>query len=136
MALTKVVASAMPFHCTTELLMNLVPVAVSVNVAPPAAADDGEIADRAGSGFVVAALMVNVSGVDVPPPGVGVNTVTEAVPAVAMSPAGTAAVNCVALPKVVVRAVPFHCTTDVLMKFVPVKVNMKAGPPAVAEVGD
>ena len=80
--------------------------------------------------------MVNVSAPDVPPPGVGVNTVTEAVPAVAMSPAGTAAVNCVALPKVVTNAAPFHCTTELLTKFVPVTVSVKPAPPAVAEEGD
>ena len=62
-------------------------------------------------------------------------TVTEAVPAVAMSLAGTAAVNCVALPNVVTNAVPFHFTTEALMKLVPVTVNVKAAPAAVAEEG-
>lgn len=62
-------------------------------------------------------------------------TVTDAVPAVAMSLAGTAAVNCVALPNVVVSATPFQCTAEVLMKFVPVTVSVKAAPPALAEEG-
>src|SRR5271163_2900430 len=80
--------------------------------------------------------MVKVTAPDVPPPGVGLKTVTEAVPAVAMSPAGTAAVNCVPLTNVVVSPVPFHCTTETpLTKFVPVTVSVKPAPPAVAEVG-
>jgi hypothetical protein len=79
--------------------------------------------------------MVNVSAPEVPPAGVGVNTVTEAVPAVAMSLAGTAAVNCVALSGVVTSATPFHFTVEVLMKFVPVTVRVKPAPPAVAEEG-
>jgi hypothetical protein len=79
--------------------------------------------------------MLNVSAFDVPPPGVGLNTVTEAVPEVAMLLAGTAAVNCVALPIVVVSAALFHFTTEPLMKFVPVSASVKAAPPAVAEAG-
>jgi hypothetical protein len=38
-------------------------------------------------------LILKDSGLDVPPPGVGVNTVTDAAPAVAMSPALMAAVS-------------------------------------------
>lgn len=84
---------------------------------------------------IVKSPTVNVSALDVPPPGVGLKTVTEAVPVAAMSLAGTAAVNCVALPNVVTSAAPFHFTAEVLMKFVPVSVNVKAAPPAVAEEG-
>lgn len=88
-----------------------------------------------GTGLFAAALIVKVRAPDVPPPGVGLNTVTEAVPAAATSLTGTAAVNCVALPNVVVSATPFHFTAEVLMKFVPVRVSVKAAPPAVAETG-
>ena len=42
-------------------------------------------------------LIVKVRAFDVPPPGEGFTTVTEAVPAVAMSLAGTEAVNWVLL---------------------------------------
>ena len=80
-------------------------------------------------------MIVNVSALDVPPPGVGLKTVTDAVPAVAMSLAGTAAVNCVALSNVVTKPTPFHLTAEALMKFVPVTVSVKAAPPAVAEEG-
>jgi hypothetical protein len=66
------------------------------------------------------ALMVNVRAFEVTPSGspcdftVGagkaeaVNTVTAAVPAVAISAAVIAAVNCVEFTKVVARALPFH----------------------------
>src|SRR2546427_697916 len=81
-------------------------------------------------------LMVNVSAPEVPPPGVGENTGTEAVPAVAMSAAVIVARSWVALTKVVVRALLFHCTTDPLTKFVPFTVSVNATPPAFVLVGD
>ena len=52
-----------------------------------------------------------------------------------MSAAAIAAVSCVALTYVVVRFEPFHRTTELPMKFVPLTVSVKADPPAVAEVG-
>src|SRR2546429_10015921 len=79
--------------------------------------------------------MVNVSAPEVPPPGVGENTVTDAVPMVAMSPAVIAACSWVLLTNVVVRALLFHRTTDPLTKFVPFTVRVKAAPPAVGLVG-
>src|SRR5205823_212291 len=84
-----------------------------------------------GSGFV----MVNDCELDVPPPGAGLKIVTVAVPAAAMSAAEIAAVSCVAETYVVARSAPFHRTTALVTKFVPVTVSVKAGPPAVAEVG-
>lgn len=80
-------------------------------------------------------VMVKLSEFDVPPPGAGFTTVTAAVPEAAMSPAGIAAVNCVEFTKVVVRAVPFHCATELAMKFVPLSVSVNAAPPAPAEEG-
>jgi hypothetical protein len=143
-ALTNVVVRALPFTCATEVLMKLVPVNVIVNAAPPAPAEVGEIVVSVGTGF--GALMVNVKVFDVVPLGnpcgcagpkstVGVNTCTAAVPAVRISAAVIAAVSCVALTNVVVRLPPFHCTTEVLMKLLPFTVNVKAGPPDVAELG-
>jgi hypothetical protein len=44
-----------------------------------------------------ALLMVKVRALEVPPPGEGLTTVMEAVPAVAMSLADTEAANCVLL---------------------------------------
>ena len=60
---------------------------------------------------------------------------TAAVPLVAMSAAVIAAVNCVALTKVVVRFDPFHWTVEVLTKLVPYTVSVNAAPPAFAELG-
>lgn len=73
---------------------------------------------------------------DVPPPGVGLKTVTVVTPPVAMSDAGTAAVNCVALTNIVVSEVVFHFTTEVLTKLVPLTVKVNAAPPVIAEVGE
>ena len=56
---------------------------MSVNAPLPTAALLGEIELSVGAGL----LIVNVLAAEVPPPGVGLNTVTGAVPAVAMSAA-------------------------------------------------
>ena len=53
----------------------------------------------------------NDTAFDAPPPGAGLNTVTLAVPAVAMSANVIAAVSCVPLTYVVVRFSPFQRTT-------------------------
>jgi len=45
-------------------------------------------------------------------------------------------VSCVPLTNVVVRGAPFHCTTELETKLVPVTVNVKAAPPAVALLGE
>jgi hypothetical protein len=55
---------------------------------------------------------VRFTAFEVPPPGLGVTTVTAKLPALASCAAGTTAVNCVELPKVVVSAVPFNRTLD------------------------
>src|SRR6267142_5878670 len=73
---------------------------------------------------LVLAEIVNVWALDVPPPGAGLNTVTDAVPAVARSVAGMDAVSCDAETNIVVRLAPFHRTTDALMKFVPFTVSV------------
>jgi hypothetical protein len=64
------------------------------------------------------------------------STVTGTVPAVAMSLAEIDPVNWVLLMKLVVRALPFHCTTEPETKFVPVTVSVSAAPPAVALGGE
>ena len=70
-----------------------------------------------------------------PPPGVGLKTVTLAVPAEAMSAAGIDAVSWIDETYVVVRSVPFHLTSELEMKFVPFTVSVKPDPPAVADEG-
>src|SRR5690242_2912336 len=72
---------------------------------------------------------------EVPPPGVGVTTVTDAGPTAAMSAAGICAVSWVELTNVVGRAAPFQRTSEPCTKFDPVAVNVKIGPPAVAAFG-
>jgi hypothetical protein len=80
--------------------------------------------------------MEKVRALDVPPPGVGLITVTDAVPTVAMSLAGTEAVTFVPLRYVVVSPVPFQFTIDPETKSVPVTVSVNAAPPAMAVVGE
>ena len=89
------VVRAEPFHCTTESETKLLPVTDSVKPPPPAMAEVGLRAAEAGAGLG-AALMVITWGLEVPPPGVGLKTVTWGVPAEAMSSAEMAAVNWVA----------------------------------------
>ena len=107
------------------------PVTVSVNAPLPTAALLGEIEVAVGTGL----LIVNVLAAEVPPPGVGLNTVTKAVPAVAMSAAVICAWSWVLLTNVVIRFVPFQRITDVMAKFDPVAVSVKAAPPATTLVG-
>jgi hypothetical protein len=133
-ALTNVVVRATSAKFTTELATKFVPFTVRVTAAPPAAALVGEIVVIVGVGLV--AVMVNVKGSEVPPPGEGLVAVTAAVPAVAMAAAGIAAVNCVALTNVVVRATPAKFTTELATKFVPFTVRVKAAPVATALVGE
>jgi hypothetical protein len=85
----------------------LLPFTVRVKAGPPAVADEGLRLVVVGTGLL-AALIVKVWALEVPPPGAGVNTVTVAVPAVTMSEAVIAAVNWVEETYVVVRFAPFH----------------------------
>ena len=80
-------------------------------------------------------LTVNVNAPEVPPPGAGVKTVTEAVPTVAMSPAPIDACSCVALTKVVGRADPFHRTIEEDLKLLPLTLSVNDGPPETALAG-
>lgn len=132
--LTKVVVSGIPWipNCTTDVETKFVPLTVRVKAGPPAVALVGEIVAIDGRGL----FTVNVAAADVPPPGAGFVTVTLNVPAVAISAAAIAAVNCVALTNVVVFAVPLKLTVEVDTKFVPFTVSVNAAPPAVALLGE
>ena len=110
-----------------------VPARVNVKAAPPTVAEVGATEVRVGA---EAALIENDTAADVPPPGAGFVMVTVAVPAVAISAAVIAAVNCVALTNVVVLAAPLNFTTDVGTKEVPFRLRVKAAPPAVALAGE
>jgi hypothetical protein len=87
-----------------------------------------------GIGFVPP-VIVKFIALDVPPD-VGLGTVTANVPAEMMAAAGIAAVNCVVLTNVVVRAVPPKFTIEAATKLVPLIVNVKAAPPATALLGE
>src|SRR5579864_3844735 len=77
----------------------------------------------------------SVEPAEVPPFATGLATVIVATPAEAMSPAEIAACSCVLEMKVVVRDVPFNCTTAAGSKFVPFTVNVNPAPPEIAKLG-
>ena len=82
----------MPFHFTIEPEMKLLPLTVNVNELDPATAEEGLIPVNMGVGLTGTEI-VNVIPALVPPPGVGLNTVTVALPAALIFVAGTTAVN-------------------------------------------
>jgi uncharacterized protein (UPF0248 family) len=130
-ALPKVVGRSDPFHRTVEPETKLDPETVRVKAGPPAFAEDGLIPEIDGTGFWI----VKDCALESPPPGLGLLTVTLAVPVEAISLAGIEAVSFVALLKVVGRSDPFHRTVEPETKLEPETVRVKAGPPAFAEVG-
>ncbi len=112
--------------------MKPLPLTVSVKAAPPAVREVGLMLEIAGTG---GSLIVKVWALEVPPAGAGLNTVTVAVPAAAMSEAGIAAVSRVEETYVVVRLAPFHWTTEPELKPLPLTVSVKAALPEYAVVG-
>src|SRR5207237_258983 len=131
-ALTNVVARVAPFQRTLVPVTKLLPFRVRVKAAPPTLALEGESDVSDGAGVVI----VNVWAPEVPPSTPGIVTVTWAVPTAAMSEAGIAAVTCVGLTRVVVRAPPFQRTLAPMSNPVPVSVSVNPAPPAVALEGD
>src|SRR6266404_66681 len=79
--------------------------------------------------------MPNPMDPEVPPPGAGVATVICAVPAAATSAAEMAAVSCVPLRNVVVRAAPFQRAVEPLTKPLPFTRSVSGPVPAVTPVG-
>ena len=127
----------LPAHCTTELLTNPLPVTVRRMGAEPAVMlvwDRPPVAAIEGCDSTVYEL-----GAPVIAGGPGFTTLTNTTPPLATRLPGTTAVNCVALSKVVLSDVgpapPFHCTTELLTKFVPVTVRIKLVELATAAVG-
>jgi len=90
-----VVLSAVPFQFATDVGIKPLPVITSEKLAPPAVTVTGVSSVMAGTGFAL--LMTKVTAPEVPPPGAPLKTVTLADPALAMSIAGIAAANSVAL---------------------------------------
>ena len=130
-ALTKVVVRALPFHWATDVLMKFVPFSVRVKAGPPAPVDVGASEVSVGTGLFVA-VTLKLTAFDEPPPGAGFVTVTGGVPTVATSPAGIAAVTCIALTNVVTLALPLKFTTELAIKLVPFTVSVNAPEPATA----
>lgn len=125
--------SGVPFQSTVELATKLLPFTVRVNGVEPAATDEGESDEIEGAGLEV--VIVNDAPLEVPPPGVGLTTVTVAVPVVVTSDAGTDAVSCDALTYVVVSAAPFQSTVEEATKSLPltVRVNAAVAPSAMLD---
>ena len=88
--LTNVVVRLLPLKRTTEPAKKFVPLTVNVKLIPPAETLVGESVVIVGTGTVVTEKL---TGVDVPPAGVGLSTVTGNVPIAAMSVARIGAVN-------------------------------------------
>jgi hypothetical protein len=91
--LTKLVVSAVAFQLIVAPLTKFVPLAVSVNAAPPRIVLAGDSDAKVGTGL----LIENVEVPEVPPPGVGLVTVMLAEPALTISVEGTCAVTWVPL---------------------------------------
>lgn len=109
-------------HCTTEQGRMPEPVTVREIAALPAPAVvcDSEVS----TGVDRAVLeVVSVTGEDGEVP-IEFVTVTPATPGNSVAVAGIAAVNCVALTKVVGSAAPFQFTIASLVKFVPFTVSV------------
>src|SRR4051812_24296961 len=81
------------------------------------------------------AATLNTLPLEMPPPPPGLNTVAEAVPALARSLARIVAVSDVASTNVVARSEPFQRTTAPAAKLEPLRFSVKLPPPAVAEFG-
>ena len=90
---TNVVVRSEPLNLTTEEDMNSVPETVIVNSESPTVFPVGSMLVVVGTGL----FTVNVWASEVPPPGVGLNTVIEKVPAAVKSEAGMVAVSWVEL---------------------------------------
>jgi hypothetical protein len=78
---------------------------------------------------------VNVAAADVPPPGLGLATVTFAFPTEVTSVAGMVAVISVALTHEDDSAAPFHSTVALFSKFEPYSTKLTAEAPAVVLEG-
>jgi hypothetical protein len=90
----------------------------------------------AGGFTATATTTLSVATIEAPPPGAGVLTATVRLPALANCAAVSVAVNSVALPYVVARAVLPNCTIDCTQKPVPVTVSVVLALPALIVAGE
>src|SRR3990172_531392 len=131
-ALRNVVGRSLLLNRTREPETKPAPLTMIARLGEPTIAAAGERLLMAGTGL----LMVRSVALDVPPPGKGLKTVIENVPALVTSPAGICAVICVLLTNMVSRASPLKFTTELLLNPVPFTVSVKALPDAVTVVGE
>jgi hypothetical protein len=118
-----VVTLAALTHWTVEQGRRFVPVTVSESAGPPAGPEVCDSEPIMGAASVPAGVeSVNDLDADVP---IEFVTVTATVPGKAAMAAGMEAVRTVALLDSIVCPVPFQFTTESLVKFVPVTVNVK-----------
>lgn len=81
---TYVVAQSIPFHCTTDVVINPIPFTTSVNAGPPTITVDGTKNEITGGGLTIVSVWVVLED---PPPGAGFDTPICAVPTKPRSPA-------------------------------------------------
>ena len=130
-ALITVVGRGDPFHNTTELASNPVPVTVIV-AAAPGGTTRGDIDRMAAAGL----FTTNGATADVPPPGAGFCAVISLRELPARRLAGSVAFISVAPTNVVVSGFPFHATVVAGMKLDPVMSTTVSPAPAVTAAGD
>jgi hypothetical protein len=128
-ALGTLAGRALPFQRMFRFEPKPVPFTVSVNAADPAVTETGEIEVIAGGRVLI------VNGSEAEFASLIDDTATCAVAADAIRFAGTAAVSCVAEPKVVLIDVPFQVMVARVVKPDPVTVMTNAGLPANALLG-
>lgn len=123
-------ARSVPFQRTIEEFTKPLPLIVKVKAGSPVNTDAGLIVVRAGRGLPT----VNANAEEVPPPGVGVKTKIDNVPAFAKSDAVNVTPNCDDDVKVVTRSVLFIRTIEFDRKRLPVKIIVVSALPTCAEV--
>ena len=131
--MTKVVARSLLFHRPIEPAMKPLPLMVSVSPVDPVVPEVGLKLPITGRGLDE--LTGKLTTFELPPPGIGLITITARVPAAAISEAGICVDNWVELMNVVIRLVLLILITEAGTNPVPLTVNWKAGPPGIAECG-
>jgi hypothetical protein len=127
---TNVVAAAPPFQLMVDApFTKLVPLTVSVKFPPPVVVDVGLMELRVGAGLRI----VKFADPEVPTP--GLVTVIGTVAPTATLEEAIVVVSDDDETNVVVRAPPFQLMTELLTKFHPVAVSVKAELPAAVDVG-
>src|ERR1700722_6841033 len=91
---------------------------------PPTVRSTTEMSESTGARLP---LIVKGRALDVPPPGVGVNTLTAGIPGCERSLTGIAADNWVPVTKVVGCATPFQRTTEPATKLLPFTCSVRVG---------